>query len=165
MRISTVLLATASVGAALVCPLGPHMREKGPNGQGNPTGALGNAQSICMFSGLEDGSEGGPLGPGTTQNWGQIPKKVIRGIIALQGEHPGDACNGHTGFLVRPVTCEHDAHQRARSPVTVWPGVAHLSTGWAHSHAPIGHACWLRQSARVALDVGVPCRTVYVHPG
>jgi hypothetical protein len=32
------------------------------------------------------------------QNWGQIPKEV-RDFIATQGEHPGDACNGHTGFL------------------------------------------------------------------
>ena len=29
---------------------------------------------------------------------GQIPKE-IRDIIATQGEKPGDACNGHTGFL------------------------------------------------------------------
>ena len=100
MRISTVLLATASVGAALVLSTGPaHAGEV--NGQGNPTGALGNAQSICMFSGLEDGSEGGPSGPGVTQNWGQIPK-AIRDIIALQAEHPGDACNGHTGLLAGP---------------------------------------------------------------
>ena len=68
------------------------------NGNGEPTGAVGNARSICMYSGLEDGSEGGPSGPGTTQNWGQIPKQV-RDVIAQQGEHPGDACNGHTGFL------------------------------------------------------------------
>ena len=100
MRISTVLLATASVGAALVLSTGSaHAGEV--NGRGNPTGALGNARSICMFSGLEDGSEGGPSGPGTTQNWGQIPK-AIRDIIATQGEHPGDACNGHTGFLSGP---------------------------------------------------------------
>ena len=69
------------------------------NGKGEPTGALGKAQSICMFSGLADGGEGEPAGPGAPpQSWGQIPKE-IRDIIATQGEHPGDACNGHTGFL------------------------------------------------------------------
>jgi hypothetical protein len=100
MRISTVLLATASACAAVALSTGSaHAGEV--NGQGNPTGAVGNAQSICMYSGLEDGSEGGPSGPGTAQNWGQIPK-AIRDILALQGEHPGDACNGHTGFLSGP---------------------------------------------------------------
>jgi len=32
---------------------------------------------------------------------GQIPKEV-RDVIATMGEHPGDACNGHTGFLAGP---------------------------------------------------------------
>ena len=97
MRISTVLIATASTGAALILSTGPAQAGE-VNGQGNPTGAVGKAHSICMYSGLEDGSEGGPSGPGTTQNWGQIPK-AIRAILATEGEHPGDACNGHTGFL------------------------------------------------------------------
>ena len=72
----------------------------GITGTVKPTGALGNAKSICMFAGLEDGGDfpGQPAGPGTTQNWGQIPKE-IRDVIATQGEHHGDACNGHTGFL------------------------------------------------------------------
>jgi hypothetical protein len=100
MRISTVLSATAAVGVALVLSTGSaHAGEV--NGQGNPTGAVGNARSICMYSGLADGGEGEPAGPGNTQKWGSIPKE-IRDIIALQGEHPGDACNGHTGFLSGP---------------------------------------------------------------
>jgi hypothetical protein len=32
------------------------------------------------------------------QNWGAIPKEV-RDVMATQGFHPGDACNGHSGFL------------------------------------------------------------------
>ena len=75
----------------------------GPNGDGTPgaTTVRGDsirANSICAFSGLADGGEGEPAGPGNTQNWGSIPKEV-RDIIATQGEHPGDACNGRTGFL------------------------------------------------------------------
>lgn len=75
----------------------------GPNGNGTPgaTTVRGDsirANSICAFSGLADGGEGEPAGPGNTQNWGSIPKEV-RDVIATQGEHPGDACNGHTGFL------------------------------------------------------------------
>ena len=100
MRIRTVLLATASAGAALVLSGGSaHAGEV--TGNGKPTQGPAHTNSICAFSGLEDGSEGGPAGPGVTQNWGQIPK-AVRDIIATQGEHPGDACNGHTGFLSGP---------------------------------------------------------------
>ena len=77
----------------------------GPNGDGVPGAVVGaftpdgHAQSICAFSGLDDGSEGGVGGPGSApQNWGQVPK-AVRDVIALEGEHPGDACNGHTGFM------------------------------------------------------------------
>ena len=60
------------------------------------------AHSICSFSGqnperfLDPSSP--DFEPGRTQSWGQIPKEV-RDVIATQGEHPGDACNGHTGFF------------------------------------------------------------------
>jgi hypothetical protein len=68
-------------------------------GSGERTDAETHANSICVFSGLEDGEEGGPSGPGVPpQNWGQIPKEV-RDQLAQEGAHPGDACNGHTGFF------------------------------------------------------------------
>ena len=75
----------------------------GPNGNGvpgatTPRGDSIRANSICAFSGLADGGEGEPAGPGNTQNWGSIPK-AVRDVLAAQGEHPGDACNGHSGFL------------------------------------------------------------------
>ncbi len=67
-------------------------------GKGKPTAAPDNAHSICAFSGRNDGEPP----PGRTaehvQNWGQIPKEV-RDVMATEGFHPGDACNGHTGFL------------------------------------------------------------------
>ena len=69
------------------------------NGKGGTTGAPANANSICAFSGLEDGSEGTPAGPGAPpQNWGQIPKEV-RAFLASIGESPGEACNGHKNPL------------------------------------------------------------------
>jgi hypothetical protein len=76
------------------------------NGKGLPEGGEGlgaaHANSICAFSGLEDGEEAGGVFPGPggapPQNWGQIPKEV-RDELALEGAHPGDACNGHTGFF------------------------------------------------------------------
>ena len=74
----------------------------GPNGDGTPGAVVGifageGANSICAFSGLDDGSESG-LGvvPGTTQNWGQIPKEE-RGVG--RNVPPGISCNGHTGFV------------------------------------------------------------------
>jgi hypothetical protein len=68
----------------------------GPNGDGTTPVAGHKASSECAFSGLEDGEEdpGGPSGPGTTQNWGQIPKPV-RDEISQFGAHPGDACRGN----------------------------------------------------------------------
>jgi hypothetical protein len=36
--------------------------------------------------------------PGRAHSWGQIPK-AVRDVIATDGEHLGDACNGRTGFL------------------------------------------------------------------
>jgi hypothetical protein len=59
------------------------------------TGAYYHSNSECSFSGLEDGSENpaGPSGPGTTQNWGQIPKAERDGF---GGFNPGQGCNGHT---------------------------------------------------------------------
>ncbi len=63
-------------------------------GNGKPTGAPTHANSMCAFSGLEDGSEPGTQGgPGNTQNWGHIPKEA-RGFLDHRGV-PGVACNGH----------------------------------------------------------------------
>ena len=68
-------------------------------GKGKPTPIAGyQAASICSFSGQNDGEPPAGRTAAHVQNWGQIPKEV-RDIIATQGEHPGDACNGHTGFL------------------------------------------------------------------
>ena len=76
------------------------------NGKGLPVGGEGlgaaHANSICAFSGLEDGEEfpDQPAGPGAPpQSWGQIPKEVRDQLALEEGAHPGDACNGHTGFL------------------------------------------------------------------
>lgn len=68
-------------------------------GNGKPTPIKEfRANSICSFSGQNDRVVGeGPVEP-RVQSWGQTPKEV-RDEIAMHGEHPGDACNGHTGFL------------------------------------------------------------------
>lgn len=69
----------------------------GPNKDGTPAATIGafttgeHANSICAFSGLADGGEGEPSGPGNVQNWGHVDRSVE--------PSPGFACNGHRGFL------------------------------------------------------------------
>ena len=108
MRISTILVATAAAGAAIVLSAGPAMAGE-INGTGNPPGGEGlgaaHANSICAFSGLEDGNGAGFPGPGGAppQNWGH--SKAAFGTpqeAKASGSQPGDSCNGHSGFLVNP---------------------------------------------------------------
>ena len=91
---------TAAVVAIVLAGLGASgtafAGESGGSGKpGNDPRAPEHANSICAFSGLEDGSEPGSVaGPGNTQNWGQIPQDV-RVFLTSIGENPGTACNGH----------------------------------------------------------------------
>ena len=98
MRLTHLLTVPAAAGAIIL--LGMSSASAGEvTGNGKPTQGPAHANSICVFSGQEDGSEGGPSGPGTPpQNWGHIPRD-LRPILAAEGAHPGDACNGHTGFV------------------------------------------------------------------
>ena len=108
MRISTILVTTAAAGAAIVLSAGPAMAGE-INGTGNPPGGEGlgaaHANSICAFSGLEDGDGAGFPGPGGAppQNWGH--SKAAFGTpqeAKASGFQPGDSCNGHSGFLANP---------------------------------------------------------------
>ena len=60
-----------------------------------------HAASICSFSGLGDGEDEPGRRAEHVQNWGQIPKLGPGGRDELStfGLHPGDSCNGHTGFF------------------------------------------------------------------
>ncbi len=94
-------LVVMVVSAALFVGVGASAAFAGEvTGDGKVTGAPAHANSICAFSGLEDGSEPGTQeGPGNPpQNWGQIPQDV-RGFLKTFGESPGDACNGHKNPL------------------------------------------------------------------
>jgi hypothetical protein len=74
-------------------------------GNGKPTQGPAHANSICVFSGLEDGGEGGPSGPGVPpQNWGHSKGEfgATPAERKASGFQPGDSCNGHSGFLVNP---------------------------------------------------------------
>lgn len=57
-------------------------------------------KSICAFSGLNDERYDPEIADPTAprvQSWGQIPK-AGRDFLSTIGFHPGDSCNGHTGF-------------------------------------------------------------------
>jgi hypothetical protein len=94
-----VCLSTAGVLAGEV---------KGPPGGGGghtPIGAAPDndphAASICSFSGLGDGEDAPGRTAAHVQNWGEIPKLGPGGRDELStiGFHPGDSCNGHSGFF------------------------------------------------------------------
>ncbi len=105
MRISTMVTATAGTAAAIVLASGPAFAGE-ITGGGNPTQGPAHSNSICAFSGLEDGDGLGFPGPGGAppQNWGHS-KEAFGSTPAerkASGFQPGDSCNGHTGFLVNP---------------------------------------------------------------
>jgi hypothetical protein len=98
-----VLLALAVCTAVAGLSAGPALAgEVTGNGKPTPIGAAPDddphAASICSFSGQNDGEPP----PGRTaehvQNWGQTPKEE-RDFLATIGFHPGDSCNGHSGFF------------------------------------------------------------------
>ena len=98
---TATLVACLSAGAVLAGEV------TGPPGRGGhtPIGAAPDdaphAHSICSFSGLGDGEDAPGRTAAHVQNWGQIPKlgDFGRDALRLGGFHPGDACNGHTGFF------------------------------------------------------------------
>ncbi|WP_156388756.1 MULTISPECIES: hypothetical protein [unclassified Nocardioides] len=101
MRTSRILVTTAAMGAALLLSTGPATAGE-VTGNGGATQGPAHANSICTFSGLADGGEGEPAGPGNVQNWGHS-REAFGATPAerkASGFQPGDSCNGHSGFLV-----------------------------------------------------------------
>jgi len=111
MRIGSILVTIAATGAAMILSTGPALAGE-ITGTGGPTQGPAHANSICVFSGLEDGDDNDdgvpelPSGPGVTpQNWGHVQQFLKRELgltnaqIKASGDQPGDSCNGHTGFL------------------------------------------------------------------
>jgi hypothetical protein len=97
MRFKSLL--AAALCAVAVAAVGAGSAFAGEvTGNGKATAAPAHAQSICAFSGRNDGEPPPGRTAAHVQSWGQIPKEV-RDVLATEGSHPGDACNGHTGFL------------------------------------------------------------------
>ena len=107
-RRSTRFAAALAAATLLVCLSAAGVlagEVKGPPGgprDDTPIGAAPDndphAASICSFSGLGDGEDAPGRTAAHVQNWGQIPK-VQRDAMSLEGFHPGDSCNGHSGFF------------------------------------------------------------------
>jgi hypothetical protein len=97
MRLKALL--AAALCAVAVAAMGAGSAFAGEvTGNGKPTAGPAHANSICAFSGRNDGEPPAGRTAAHVQNWGQIPK-AVRDVMATQGFHPGDACNGRTGFL------------------------------------------------------------------
>src|SRR4029078_9273804 len=108
MRLTHLLTVPAAAGAIIL--LGMSSASAGEiNGTGNPPGGEGlgsaHANSICAYSGLQDGDGAGFPGPGGAppQNWGHDKAALCTPQEAKESRYqPGDSCNGHSGFLVNP---------------------------------------------------------------
>jgi hypothetical protein len=76
--------------------------EIGGNGEPTPIKTRHVAASICAFNGLDDGSEGGPVGPGNVQSFGSIVAGLAKeagGASSfshmIHDEGPGTNCRGN----------------------------------------------------------------------
>jgi hypothetical protein len=105
MRITRLIMVPATAGALLL--VGVSAASAGEiTGNGKPTQGPAHANSICVFSGLEDGDGAGFPGPGGAppQNWGHVQQAeraagATPADLKASGFQPGDSCNGHRGFL------------------------------------------------------------------
>src|SRR4051812_36518046 len=105
MRARSIVVTGVCVAALMGAGAGTALAGE-VTGNGKPTQGPAHANSICAFSGLEDGDGAGFPGPGGAppQNWGHS-KQAFGAIPAerkASGFQPGDSCNGHSGFLVNP---------------------------------------------------------------
>ena len=104
MRLKSLIIVPAAAGALIL--LGVSAATAGEiNGNGDPKQGPAHANSICVFSGLEDGDGDFP-GPGAAppQNWGHVQQAeraagATPADLKASGFQPGDSCNGHRGFL------------------------------------------------------------------
>ena len=98
-RRSWTRFAIALGTATLVASLSAGVLAGEVTGNGDPTPIKSYvANSICSFSGLNDANPPPGRTAAHVQSWGQI-SKVDRDSLTTEGSHPGDACNGHTGWL------------------------------------------------------------------
>ena len=86
------LLATGLGSVALVAVGATSASAGEVTGNGKATQGPAHANSICVYSGLNDDTA---EEPGRTQSYGQIVRAGLKAVVP----GPGIACNGHSGFL------------------------------------------------------------------
>jgi hypothetical protein len=92
MRTAPFAAMAACAAAAAVMSASPAFGGE-VTGNGKSTAGPAHANSICVFSGLNDFPEGQPGNPpGKTQNYGHTMQ--LMNIVA-RFFNPGDACNPH----------------------------------------------------------------------
>ena len=103
MRLTRLLIVPAATGALVFAGV-TSARAGEVTGNGKDTRGPAHASSICTFSGQNDEPDAPAPEGGRVQSFGHVlhfVKSIGFGMtdIKAMGEHPGDACNGHTGFL------------------------------------------------------------------
>jgi hypothetical protein len=105
--VSVIVLASFGVASAFAGEAtGNFGTDHGKNSKTTPIASPGTvAQSICAFSGqnperflpptLPDGSPNPEYEAGRVQNWGHTADRQSLPDFL----HPGNSCNGHTGFI------------------------------------------------------------------
>src|SRR3954471_6466104 len=107
LQMRSIIATGFGIAALVVVGSGPAFGgEITGSGKFTPNHTFGHAQSICSFSGLQDGDGAGFPGPGGAppQNWGHS-KEAFGSTPAerkASGFQPGDSCNGHSGFVANP---------------------------------------------------------------
>jgi len=96
IAVASIVVAGVSIGGTAFAG------EIGGNGEPTPIATRRVAASICAFNGLDDGSEGGPVGPGNVQSFGPIVAGMAQaaggaGSFAhmIRAEGPGTNCRGN----------------------------------------------------------------------
>jgi hypothetical protein len=97
-RRRAVVAAATTLAAAVVAVSASPAVAGEVNGKGEPTAGPAHANSICVFSGRNDGEPPPGRTAAHVQNWGQIPK-ADRDFLTSIGSNPGLACNGHLNPL------------------------------------------------------------------
>ena len=89
--------AAAALAAAVVAVSASPAVAGEVTGNGEATGMRAHANSICGFSGQNDGNPPPGRTAAHVQSWGQIPKEGPGGrdFLTSIGSNPGQACNGH----------------------------------------------------------------------
>ncbi len=91
MKVSRVF--AAGLGSVALVAVGATSASAGEvTGNGKPTQGPAHANSICVFSGLNDDTA---EEPGRTQSYGQAVRAGFKAFVPS----PGIACNGRSGFL------------------------------------------------------------------